>query len=194
MDYRPNVDGAIWFAKQVAPLIFVKLPSAHVYFVGAHPPAALRRLQDARITVTGAVDDIRPYIQSACAVVAPLLIARGVQNKVLEAMAMTKPVVATAQATRALDVRAGVDLWIENEPARFADAVVTAIESPLRHEVMQNARTYVEQHHDWQQIFVGLDQLLERLAQSTSARDRLTERLRGVTARRFESDVSGAQA
>jgi len=124
MDYRPNYEGAIWFSEKVAPSIFAQLPAAKVYFVGSNPPSSLRRVVGPRVSVTGSVDDVRPYLQYAAAVVAPLQMARGVQNKVLEAMAMAKPVVATREATRALDVQNGTHLWIENEPRRFAAAVV----------------------------------------------------------------------
>ena len=170
MDYRPNFQGAIWFAEEIAPLIFERLPNAHVYFVGSKPPSALRRLAGEKITVTGNVDDVRPYLQHAAAVVAPLQLARGVQNKVLEAMAMAKPVVATREATRALDVESGTHLWIENEPGRFAAAVVNAVEGQDRATVMRNARSFVENHHSWEQIFSEFDKHLAQLRHRTAVR------------------------
>ncbi len=191
MDYRPNADGALWFAQHVAPRIFAKLPRAHVYFVGSSPPVALRRLNGPKVTVTGAVDDIRPYIQSAAAVVAPLLIARGVQNKVLEAMAMKKPVVATHEATRALNVESGTQLWIENDPARFAAAVIAAIEDPARLSVAENARNYVEQHHNWSRIFAGLDCELDRLARDGRPGNQVTA---SAAVRPFAIDITGVKA
>lgn len=191
MDYRANVDGALWFAREVAPLICAKLPRAHFYVVGSNPPAVLRRLNAPNMTVTGAVDDIRPYIQSAAAVVAPLLIARGVQNKVLEAMAMQKPVVATHEATRALAVETGVQLWIENDPARFAAAVIAAIEGPMRYKVMENARRYVEEHHDWDQIFDGLDRELGRLTRASASNDTVNL---SNSARSFAVEIGGVKA
>jgi sugar transferase (PEP-CTERM/EpsH1 system associated) len=168
MDYRPNCDGALWLAKNVAPLLFAEFPNAHLYFVGANPPAALRAIASSKITVTGRVDDVRPYIQGAEVVVAPLLIARGVQNKVLEAMAMKKCVVATREATRALAVESGRLLWIANEPQPFADAISAAIRSPDRQEVMDGARKYVERHHDWATILTKLDAALARLAKGNT--------------------------
>ena len=127
MDYRPNYEGAVWFAREVFPHIAKRLPNARVHFVGSGPPAALREVAGPGIDVTGAVADVRPYLQFARAVIAPLHIARGIQNKVLEAMAMAKPVVATHDATRSLGVKAGHHLWVENEPRRFANAVVEAL-------------------------------------------------------------------
>ena len=169
MDYRPNYSGAIWFAEMIAPHVFERLPNAHVYFVGSNPPAALRRLSGPKISVTGTVDDVRPFLQHAAAVVAPLQLARGVQNKVLEAMAMAKPVVATREATRALEAENGKHLWIENDPALFAAAVVNAIEGPERVAVMTNARAFVESHHSWRVIFSELDKRLEELRKRTGA-------------------------
>jgi sugar transferase (PEP-CTERM/EpsH1 system associated) len=164
MDYRPNCDGALWLAEHVAPLVFAEFPRAHLYFVGANPPPALRKIAGPGITVTGRVNDVRPYIQGARVVVAPLLIARGVQNKVLEAMAMKKCIVATHEATRALAVESGRQLWIANDARSFADAITAAIRSPDRQEVMDSAREYVEQHHDWNAIMSKLDADLARLA------------------------------
>jgi sugar transferase (PEP-CTERM/EpsH1 system associated) len=192
MDYRPNVDGAMWFAKQIAPRIFTQLPSAHVYFVGSNPPAALRKLNGSKITVTGAVADVRPYLQGAAAVVAPLRIARGIQNKVLEAMAMQKPVIATGKATRALNVTSGTDLWIANEPRSFADAVIDTIQGTARDQVAKNARTYVEQNHSWNQIFVGLDRVLSQLAE-ISKRQAATRPLDPVSLP-YEPTITGAKA
>ena len=194
MDYRPNYEGAVWFAQHVAPRIFARLPQAHVYFVGSNPPAALRKVSGPKITVTDAVDDVRPYIQFAEVVVAPLLIARGVQNKVLEAMAMKKPIVATHEATRALNVTNGEQLWIENEPQRFSDAVIAAVQSPLRNRVMENARRYVEQHHDWQTVLCGLDQILEDLARDAAASSPTALRAPGTTLHSYKPNITGAKA
>jgi glycosyltransferase involved in cell wall biosynthesis len=193
MDYRPNYEGAIWFVEKVAPLIFDRLSLARVYFVGSHPPAVLRRLSGPKVSVTGSVADVRPYLQHAAAVVAPLQLARGVQNKVLEAMAMAKPVVATHEATRALDVESGRHLWIENDPARFAAAVINAIEGPERATVQSNARTFVENHHGWEKIFLELDKHLEQLRNRTSARSSATPRVMPGSVGDWDHNVTKAQ-
>jgi glycosyltransferase involved in cell wall biosynthesis len=83
-----------------------------------------------------------------------------VQNKVLEAMAMAKPVIATQAATRALAVMPGVHLWIEDSPLEFANAVVAAVESADRFHIAQSARDFVERHHDWTRNLTALDDLL----------------------------------
>jgi len=194
MDYRPNCDGALWFAKQVAPRLFLSLPTAHVYFVGANPPSALRQINGPKITVTGAVADVRPYMQGAAAIIAPLLIARGVQNKVLEAMAMKKSIVATRQATLALAVRSGVHLWIENDPQRFADAIVAAIRSPERQRIRDNARTYVEKNHNWEKILSGLDQTLERMAHEQVSSNQRTTCISCSEMGAHQPDIAGVEA
>ena len=191
MDYRANVEGALWFVRNIAPLVFAAQPNAHVYFVGSNPPPVLRRLSGPNISVTGAVDDVRPYIQSAAVVVAPLLMARGVQNKVLEAMALKKLVVATREATRALSVTSGVQLWIENDPTRFAQAVLAGIENPTPPGMAAAARRYVEQHHNWKQIFAETDRKLDVLARSFRAGGKVPG---DVVAPSFAVDVSGVEA
>ena len=163
MDYRPNHEGAAWFVKEVFPRIAQMAPSARVYFVGGGPPAALRALAGPRVTVTGQVADIRPYLQFAQAVIAPLQIARGVQNKVLEAMAMAKPLVATSEAARALGVKAGTHLWVENDPDKFARAVLEALQGPDRDRIARNARQYVQEHHGWPGLLLDIDRYLEAL-------------------------------
>ena len=163
MDYRPNYEGALWFAREVFPQVLKFIPNARVHFVGAGPPAELRQAAGPGVVVTGTVPDVRPYIQFAHAIIAPLHIARGVQNKVLEAMAMAKPVVATHDATRSLGVQAGHHLWVENEPRRFANAIVEALQGPDRDKLARNARNYVEVHHSWTGLMKNFERHLELL-------------------------------
>jgi sugar transferase (PEP-CTERM/EpsH1 system associated) len=169
MDYRPNVDGALWFAKSVMPLVTARLPEARFYVVGSKPDRALTSANLPHVTVTGRVSDVRPYIAHAAASLAPLRIARGVQNKVLEAMAQERPVVATRAATRALDAQPGRDFWLADEPGLFADAVVAAAMGPERARVAANGRRFVEQRHDWTRNLADLDALLETAAGKVNA-------------------------
>src|SRR5699024_4917517 len=104
MDYRANVDAACWFAEAVLSRIREQVPEAGFCIVVARPTAAVRRLAGRPgVTVTGRVPDVRPYLHHAALVVAPLRIARGLQNKVLEALAMDRPVLATPQAWEGID-------------------------------------------------------------------------------------------
>ena len=169
MDYRPNYEGALWFAREVLPHSLEIIPNARVYFVGSGPPAQLRDIAGPGVVVTGAVADVRPYLQFASAIIAPLHIARGIQNKVLEAMAMAKPVVATHDATRSLGVEAGYHLWVENEPRRFANAVVEALQGPDREAIARNGRNYVEGHHNWAALLEDFDRHLELLHRAVAA-------------------------
>jgi len=163
MGYRPNYEGALWFAREVLPLVQESVPKARAYFVGTSPPPALRAAAGPGIVVTGQVPDVRPYVQHAGAVIAPLRIARGLQNKVLEAMAMAKPVVATWQATRALGVRSGTHLWVADNPRQFADAVLCALKGDDREKIAQAGRDYVVQNHNWPTVLTNLDAELDRV-------------------------------
>lgn len=164
MDYRPNVEGALWFAQSVMPLITSRLPGARFYVVGSNPARSLVAANFPHVTVTGRVADVRPYIVHGAASVAPLHIARGVQNKVLEAMALGKPVVATTAASRALAAEPGSDFWLADTAAAFADATIAAAIGPERAKIAAHGRQYVERHHDWARNLADLDSLLEAAA------------------------------
>jgi sugar transferase (PEP-CTERM/EpsH1 system associated) len=164
MDYRANVDGACWFIEQVLPRVRERIPRSRFYAVGANPDPALNRLHGGDVVITGAVNDVRPYLQHAAVVVAPLRIARGLQNKVLEAFAMEKGVVATSSAVRAFKVERGRELWVEDEAWGFARAVRSAIQGNERYRVAKNARAYVEKNHQWSDMLSEFDQVLETVA------------------------------
>ena len=186
MNYRPNYEGALWFAREILPLVQKSVPNARAYFVGASPVPALRAAAGPGIVVTGRVADIRPYLQFSSAVIAPLRIARGVQNKVLEAMAMAKPVVATREATRALDVRSGTHLWVANEPQHFADSIHSALASTDREKIAQAGHEYVAQHHSWRTVLTQLDAELEKLGRQKHAPAKQQDLLRpAITMKRF---------
>jgi glycosyltransferase involved in cell wall biosynthesis len=131
--------------------------------VGACPPRSLRDVASPHVIVTGSVADIKPYIRYADAVIAPLHMARGVQNKVLEAMAMARPVIATREATRSLAVENGNQLWVANDPTCFAEAVLAELKAPGQSQVGANGRRYVEQWHDWRMILAEFDLQLDAL-------------------------------
>ena len=135
MDYRPNVDAVVGFARTVLPLLQAARPdprgAAPLRFaiVGANPAPAVRRLAALPgVTVTGRVPDVRPYLAHAAVAVAPLTIARGIQNKVLEAMAMARPVVATPQALEGIDAAAGRELLVSDGATAFAAAVSAVLD------------------------------------------------------------------
>ncbi|HEY8876207.1 MAG TPA: TIGR03087 family PEP-CTERM/XrtA system glycosyltransferase, partial [Roseateles sp.] len=102
MDYWPNVDAVTWFASDILPALRQRFPALRFHIVGRSPAPAVQALANEAVHVTGTVPDVRPYLQHAAAVVAPLRLARGIQNKVLEAMAMARPVVAAGTCVRAI--------------------------------------------------------------------------------------------
>ncbi len=153
MDYYPNAQSMVVFCRDVLPLIWVQRPQARLTIVGNNPPPEIKALaEDRRITVTGYVPDIRSYLGCAAVALAPLLVAAGMQNKVLEALAMATPMVATPASCRALQVQDGVHLLVAEGPALFARSVVRLLEDRSLAEQLQRAgRAYVEAHHSWQQ-------------------------------------------
>ena len=149
MDYWPNVDAVQWFADEVFPLVLAEVPQARFYIVGARPLPAVQALA-ARpaISVTGTVPDVRPYLAHAQLAVAPLRIARGIQNKVLEAMAMAKPVVASPQAFEGIDATPGQDLVVADAPAAYAAEVTRLLRAPAP-AIGRAARACVERRYSW---------------------------------------------
>lgn len=161
MDYWPNVDAVVWFAREVLPAIRRAQPSVRFYVVGMNPDASVRALtSDAAVTVTGRVPDVRPYLQHAAVAVAPLRVARGIQNKVLEAMAMAKPVVASAACAAALSARPGIDLAVAADAPGFAEAVLSVMEAQRPQRMGQQARARVLREYAWPTSLRQLDELL----------------------------------
>jgi sugar transferase (PEP-CTERM/EpsH1 system associated) len=146
MDYAPNIDAVRWFADEVMPL----LPEARFAIVGRKPPEAVRRLAGARTLVTGAVPDVRSWLAAAEIVVAPLRIARGIQNKALEAMAMARPVVASPAAFEGIEAEAGRHLVVADGAEAQAEAIAGLLADPGRARAMgRAARLRMEQAYRW---------------------------------------------
>jgi sugar transferase (PEP-CTERM/EpsH1 system associated) len=163
MNYLPNADGCIWFAEEMLPRIQSRVPGAHFAVVGAHPTAAVERLgRLPGVTVTGFVDDTRDWLGRAAVSVAPLRIARGIQNKVLEAMAMGLPVVGTTSATQGVEGRDESDYLVRDDASSFGDAVIGLLVDPPRARALgARGRAFVEANYDWEVVFRPLDELLE---------------------------------
>jgi sugar transferase (PEP-CTERM/EpsH1 system associated) len=124
MDYWANVDAVTWFAREIWPRIRSGEPHAVFYIVGSKPSSAVKELEGDGIVVTGRVPDVRPYLFHAAAVVAPMRIARGVQNKVLEAMSMACPVVVTKKGLEGIEAKDGHELLVADDALGFADTVL----------------------------------------------------------------------
>jgi sugar transferase (PEP-CTERM/EpsH1 system associated) len=150
MDYWANAEAVVWFAREVLPLIRARQPGARFVIVGGKPTPAVRALAEIEgVTVTGRVPDVRPYIAHADLVVAPLRVARGVQNKVLEGMAMARPVVTTPQGAEGIACLPDRELWVASGEAGFAQACLHALESEERPAVMTRARARILGSYDW---------------------------------------------
>jgi sugar transferase (PEP-CTERM/EpsH1 system associated) len=159
MDYWPNVDAVLWFAEQVLPLLRANLPDCLFAIVGSKPAPEVRALaSQAGILVTGRVADVRPYLAHAAVVVAPLRIARGIQNKVLEGMAMARPVVATSPALEGIDAAPEREVRQADEPAAMAAAVLAALDDA---GMGKAARQRVLENFSWAHNLARVDQLLE---------------------------------
>ncbi len=162
MDYHPNVDGVLHFAEVIWPRIREKRPEARFLVVGAHPSAEIRALHGQRgIEVSGRVDSTVPWFERACMAVVPLRIARGIQNKVLEAMAMGLPVVTSPKAFQGIRAEPGQDIFVADDDESFVEHTLTLLDSPdLRGRMGQSAREAMQASYQWSVILEQLDRHL----------------------------------
>jgi len=162
MDYRPNVDAVLWFCDEILPLIQTEIPEANFTICGSRPVPAVRRLAKRRgVTVTGWVPDARPYLDQAEVFVAPLRMARGVQNKLLEALAMGLPCVASTAAWTGTVVPAAEGIPATDEPVEFARHVVDLLQdSKRRAEMSLRARASAGANYRWDVQLARLDQVI----------------------------------
>ena len=158
MSYHANVAAALYFAREVLPRIWAQDHSVRFQIVGQDPPETVRQLAaDERIQVTGYVDDLRPYLAQATAAVCPALYSVGIQNKVLEAMAMGTPVVSTPAGCAALAAEERREVLVAEGEEELAAAVLRVIADPALAEQLSAAgRRYVETHHSWEAGARGL--------------------------------------
>ncbi len=158
MDYRPNVDAVAEFARVSLPLIHERFPMARFAIVGRNPTADVTTLGSLPyVIVTGEVHDTRAWLAAADIVVAPLMLARGIQNKVLEAMAMAKVVVASPEAATGIDARIGEDIIVADGSARQADQICELLGSPARCAAIgKSARSRIEARYGWDARLAGL--------------------------------------
>jgi sugar transferase (PEP-CTERM/EpsH1 system associated) len=195
MDWLPNEDAMLHFCREILPAVRRSEPGVSLQIVGRDPTPAVRRLaREPGVEVTGTVDDIRPYLARAGAVVVPLRVAGGTRLKIFEAMAMGKAVVATSVGAEGLPVADGRDLLIADDPERFAAAVVRVIrDADLRGRLGAAARHLVESRYDWAVVAGALDDALEAaLARAEVARPARLGGARDRAAPRAASDAGSA--
>jgi sugar transferase (PEP-CTERM/EpsH1 system associated) len=165
MNYFANVDGVLYFHEKVLPLIKSQVDDIQFIIAGMHPVKKIRKLESQDVVVTGYVPDIRSYIARAAVCVVPLRIAKGIQNKVLEAMAMGVPVVATPAANRGIGAQDKKEIMLADNPSDFAKATVALLqEAGLRQEITTNARQFVLKHFDWETNLKKLDDIIAHLS------------------------------
>lgn len=162
MDYFPNIDAVVWFCDKVLPIVQKQIPAADLTICGSRPAAAVRRLARRRgVTVTGRVPDTRPYLDGAEVFVAPLRMARGIQNKLLEALAMGLPCVASEAAATGTVVPNGEGILAADDPEEFAEHVVRLLrDGAFRAAMAGKARATAEANYRWDGQMACLDRVI----------------------------------
>ncbi|WP_137918838.1 TIGR03087 family PEP-CTERM/XrtA system glycosyltransferase [Hydrogenophaga sp. 2FB] len=162
MDYWPNIDGVSWFVADMLPRLRAHWPNARFYIVGRSPSAQVQALASEHVVVTGTVPDVRPYLQHAAAVVAPLRVARGIQNKILEAMAMEQAVITVPSCADAIGASAEQGLLRADDADGFLQALQQLLDAPAQAQALgQEARRFVLQGFSWQAHLSGIDACLQ---------------------------------
>jgi sugar transferase (PEP-CTERM/EpsH1 system associated) len=161
MDYWPNVDAVTWFASEVLPALRTHRPRVRFYVVGMRPAPAVRALASPHVVVTGTVPDVRPFLAHARVVVAPLRIARGLQNKVLEAMAMGRPVVASQACAAPIAATPGVQIEWASDGAEFVERIAGLLGERERAKALgAAARALVLRDYGWDARLASVDRYL----------------------------------
>ncbi len=165
MSYLPNVEAAVFLVNEVLPELEAKGIKPHVHIVGADPSARVLSLSSDLVHVTGRVSDTRPYYRGAKMLVAPMFISTGVQNKILEAMAMGVPVITTPQAAAALGRQEGVPVLTASDPSEFAGHIMHILNHPAAaEELASRAVEFVHQNFSWEAAAESLEKVLARAA------------------------------
>ncbi len=153
MDWTPNIEGMLWFVKEVFPSVTERFPKLKLYIVGGNPPASVRSLEDDRIRVMGRVDDVRIYIDRAQVYIVPIRVGSGIRLKILEAMARGKPVVSTYKGAEGILCKSGEDILLADGPEEFAEAVIRCLEDQdLRKRLGRNAYLNIKQNYSLERI------------------------------------------
>ncbi len=170
MDYWPNVDAVCWFATEVLPHLRAVHPQLRLHIVGRSPAASVRALAGEGVVVTGTVPDVRPYLQHAAAVVAPLRLARGIQNKILEAMAMGRPVVAAEACVSAMRVLPGQDVLPAREaPDYVRELLALLADAPRAAALGEAGRRCVLQGYSWAAHLQTLERHLQHMLKAQAS-------------------------
>lgn len=160
MSYYPNYHGIMYFLDEIFPLIVKREPAARLMIVGANPPSRLKAREAENITVTGWVDDVKPYFARGQVFVIPLLIGGGIRGKALEAMAMKRPIVTTTIGCEGINIKHEESVLFADTPAEFANAVLRMFnDGPLRQRLTEEAHQVVLKEHNWEANGITLDRI-----------------------------------
>jgi sugar transferase (PEP-CTERM/EpsH1 system associated) len=173
MAYRPNIDAVAYFCQEVLPRVRRVIADAEMWIVGIDPGPEVRQLHRDGVHVTGRVDDVRPYYRRSAACVVPLRAGGGTRLKILEAMALGRPVISTTIGCEGLDVVDGEHLFIADDPEVFADKTIRLLtDETLRQHLIDKARQMVVTHYDWDVIARRLMQVYSEMARRSDAQNK----------------------
>jgi glycosyltransferase involved in cell wall biosynthesis len=165
-----NSDAALYFDREILPLIWKVRPNTRFTIVGKKPPQSIKKLaEDPRITVTGFVDDVRPYLWKASVGVNPIRMAAGLQNKLLEGLAAGLPMVITPEANEGIHAPVGDAVCVARNPEEFAARTLELLDDPERAGVLAlEGQRFVQAHWSWEAHFQSLESHLEGLVKATA--------------------------
>jgi glycosyltransferase involved in cell wall biosynthesis len=167
MGYVPNYDGIFYFLEEIFPIIQKEIPQVKIYIVGDRPPKALLKRAGEHVVVTGFVDDVRPYVWRSSVYVVPLRMGGGTRLKVLEAMAMKKPIVTTSIGCEGIDVDHGESVLIADNPQEFAQSVIELVcNESLQKHLTRNGYDLVHRQYAWSVIGKQMELIYQRMIQS----------------------------
>jgi hypothetical protein len=169
MDYFPNQQAMTYFCDEVLPIIQTRRPATKLVIVGAEPSAEIKNLERKDgVTVTGTVPDVRDYVRRSALSVAPLAIARGTQNKILESMAMGVPVICSKNAAGGVDAVSGQHILVAESPGQYADNIIRVLEDPDERQALSAAaRQRVLSNHSWPASMAKLDAIIASVTRSS---------------------------
>ena len=170
MDYFPNIDAVQWFCERVMPMVKRDIGEVHLTICGSRPTREVHRLAaNGSVTVTGWVPETVPYLRQAEVAIAPLRLGRGIQNKVLEAMAAGLPCVASPLAFEGIMAEPGPDALVADDPTAFAQCVIRLLKDPdERRRIGANARRAIETNYSWDTHLASLDRTIARVVSGTT--------------------------
>ena len=169
MSYAPNIDSARFLVKQVMPLLWKLTPNATLLLAGANPHREVLQLAGKNVTVSGWMDDIREAYASAKIFVAPMQLGSGLQNKLLEAMAMEMPCVTSPLANNALGAKPGIEIEIAENAKSCAEVIWKLLSEPEKaNELARHARRYIQENFDWGKASEVLLEVIEKSEAATS--------------------------